>query len=78
MRKQRGDAELVISLVLFLLAVPIWMIFSSIECHSKWGRAGMTDVAWGPMQGCLVKLPDGRWMPEDRIREVDIPKEPQK
>jgi hypothetical protein len=43
-------------------------------CHAKWDRANMVSVEWGPIQGCMVKLPDGRWLPEERIREFDIPK----
>jgi hypothetical protein len=50
------------------------MIMENWSCKSKWEHAGMAGITWGPVQGCLVKLPDGRWLPEERIREIDIPK----
>ena len=53
-----------------------WAIWENAACKSKWLRSGMADVTWGPIQGCLVRLPDGRWLPEERIREIDIPRVP--
>jgi hypothetical protein len=82
MKYQRGFSDagillLIIFGVLFLCFVIIpgigmWGNWSA--CHAKWDRANMVSVEWGPIQGCMVKLPDGRWLPEERIREFDIPK----
>lgn len=44
---------------------------SSMQCSSQWERSHL-KAEYGPIQGCLVELPDGRWLPADRVREVDI------
>lgn len=78
--RQRGDSEimlLIVALFAFIAAVmggAMWM--DSEGCKSRWKNAGMKGVTWGPVQGCLVQLPDGRWLPASNLREVDIPKEP--
>ena len=80
MKKQRGYGELLFGVLLlvgivgFSMAIVFPLSYSS--CHSRWERSGMAGVSWGPIQGCLVKMPDGRWLPADRIREMDIPKTP--
>jgi hypothetical protein len=77
MKRQRGDAAVFIVSVLFIVGVVIvGFIIENATCKSKWERSGMAGVTWGPIQGCLVKLPDGRWLPEERIREIEIPREP--
>lgn len=48
-----------------------WVVFTNWSCSSKWARSGMAS-SWGPVQGCLVQLPDGRWMPDERVREIEI------
>jgi hypothetical protein len=78
MKKQRGDSEVGLTLGGTAILLIIYAIFAAMSCHSKWGRAGMADVSWGPIQGCMVKMPDGRWLPEERIREIDLPKPEQK
>lgn len=30
------------------------------------------QTSWGPVKGCIVQTPNGRWLPEERIREVDL------
>lgn len=40
----------------------------SVECSSKWENSGMQSK-WGPIQGCIIKLPDGRWIPSQNYRE---------
>jgi len=71
--KQRGDAEVGAAIFMILVVVIGWLIFAPWSCHSRWGGSNM-DVSWGPIQGCKVKLPDGRWLPEDRVREVELPR----
>lgn len=48
----------------------------SLTCQRRWQHSRLA-TEWGPLQGCLVQVPDGRWLPDDRIREIDItpPKE---
>jgi hypothetical protein len=78
MKKQRGWVEETLFILFMIgfcvLLFGIGAIFKNWSCKSKWEHAGMAGVTWGPVQGCLVKLPDGRWLPEERIREINIPK----
>lgn len=74
MHRQCGFGEFVASVATLVVAFIAYVILGNWSCHSQWARSGMIDISWGPVQGCLVKLPDGRWLPEDRIREIDIPR----
>lgn len=82
MKKQRGyisDGQMMAMFVAASVAlVVIGFVLDAWACHSKWERSGMAGVSYGPIQGCLVKMPDGRWLPAERIREIDIPKETRK
>ncbi|HOW46091.1 MAG TPA: hypothetical protein P5305_01385 [Rubrivivax sp.] len=65
-----------ISLALFI-AVPMAVVLSlmagvsAVLCHARWGDSGMPS-SWGPLKGCHVQLPSGRWVPDDRVRETDL------
>ena len=74
MRNQHGDAFIVllVAVCILILSVGIWL--NSVSCHSKWNESGMSAVSYSPIKGCMVKLPDGRWLPADRMREIDLPK----
>lgn len=65
--------ELMIIIAIFCIlgSMPI---ISYFECHAKWDKAGMAAVEWGPMQGCMLKQPDGRWLPAERMREIEMPR----
>lgn len=41
-----------------------------LGCHSKAEKQGM-ECSWGPIQGCMVKMPDGSWMDYDRLRYME-------
>ena len=69
-----GGSELFASLVVILVFGLGSCAYSSVSCESRWEHSNMAST-WGPIKGCLVKLPDGRWLPEDRVREIDIPKQ---
>ena len=69
--KQRGDAEVMASLILGAIGLVLWMVFSAWSCGSRWGKSDMR-TSWGPVQGCLVQTPSGRWVPDDRVRDVDL------
>lgn len=74
MNRQHGTEEAGFAIIVTIVFLFVMAFFSAWSCHSKWGRSGMKAVSWGPVQGCMCQLPDGRWLPEERIREVDIPK----
>lgn len=72
--KQRGYTDLIVNLILLgiVAAVIVGALFAKpFACHAKWSRSGMQS-SWGPLQGCVVRMPDGRWIPEERVREIDI------
>ena len=75
---QRGDAELVAMILgaicLFAVVIGIGLVLSYFKCHRQWDQAGMSDVSYGILQGCMVKMPDGRWLPADRVREFELPR----
>jgi hypothetical protein len=71
MSKQRGDIAIVLTFVLVIFIVLISGCLSQASCQSRWHGSGLQST-WGPIQGCKVKLADGRWLPEDRVREIDI------
>lgn len=74
-RTQRGDAEIVLTLIFALVSLIVWFIASSWSCSSRWADSGLQS-SWGPIKGCLVKTASGRWVPDDRVRDVDL--EPRK
>lgn len=39
------------------------------KCNSQWEHSGL-QTTWGPIKGCLVKLPDGRVIPSNSIRGI--------
>lgn len=52
----------------------IWAIFIGLPaygCHSKWRDSGL-DSQYGFFAGCRVQTPDGRWLPAERVREIEI------
>lgn len=69
-----NKAQMAVALVAIALILLVWFAVEAWACHSKWGRAGMAAVSYGPIQGCMVQLPDGRWFPEGRVREIDVQK----
>lgn len=70
-KNQRGEAELVASIIMAAIALVIWAVLASWGCSSRWAKSDM-QTSWGPVQGCLVKTPGGRWVPDDRVRDVDL------
>lgn len=44
---------------------------SAFQCGAQWSGSGMTSK-WGIGSGCRVQVPDGRWLPADRVREIEI------
>jgi hypothetical protein len=78
MKNQRGNAELLLVIIacifLFGGVFVLGGILSYYHCHRQWDAAGMSEVSWGVLQGCMLKMPDGRWIPAERVREIDLPR----
>lgn len=70
MKRQRGSVEMIALLAIVgLISVSVYL--DSVSCQSKWELSGFR-TQWGVLKGCVVQLPNGRWMPEDVIREIDL------
>ena len=55
------------------VAVPLigTLIVSKLHCESQWAQSGLA-VQWGPLKGCVVQMPSGRWIPAERVRDIDL------
>lgn len=42
---------------------------SQYSCFASWEDSGM-PVKYSFMGGCKIQLTDGKWIPEDRYREI--------
>ena len=58
----------VILFILFFLGLPF--IGSGFSCMKK---ATMQEMEWsyGPIQGCMVKQENGKWIDYDRLRYME-------
>lgn len=54
-------AGVIVALVLYFIGLA--------GCHARWADSGMR-VRYSFMAGCRVQQADGRWIPEDRVREL--------
>lgn len=52
---------------LFVISIAIFMVLANYECHIKAKSLGF-ECSWGPVQGCIVTLPDGTKVPLDQYR----------
>lgn len=76
MRRQKGDAHLFFVFgVIFGILLLVASCSSLVSCKASWGKSGL-NTSWGFFQGCLVEVEPGRWIPEDKVREIDV--KPQK
>lgn len=62
-----------VTVFLVILAAPYFIMRAT--CHGRWADSGMA-TSFGVLGGCRVQLPDGRWVPEDRVRETDLEPKP--
>lgn len=63
---------LLLAMIAALLAIPfaaVWTLKTS--CESKWQESHM-EARWEFFAGCRVRLPDGRWVPTENVRDIDI------
>ena len=58
----------VIFFVLFMLSLPF--ISSGFSCMSKATEQEM-EWSYGPIQGCMVKQENGKWIDYDRLRYME-------
>lgn len=56
-------------LALVLVMFIVLSFISAVSCESVWSKSGF-KTSWGPLQGCLIQMPDGRWIPEENYREI--------
>jgi prepilin-type N-terminal cleavage/methylation domain-containing protein len=62
---------------MIVLAI-IGIIFATVltvpyQCRARWERSGMA-AEWGFFTGCQVEVEPGRWIPSDRVREIELPR----
>lgn len=74
MKRQRGDSELWGSIILLIIMGVGAMIWMAVSCYAKWGDIAK-EVSWGPFQGCMLTLRDGRRVPAEAVRDIDVIKE---
>lgn len=70
-KSQKGNIETKATVLLAAIIIALCLILESCTCSSRWSKSGMM-TSWGPVQGCLVKTEGNKWIPEDRVREVDV------
>lgn len=58
----------IFALIIAVLVAPVWW-FNAAACSAKWSSVGTTS--WGPLQDCIVTLPDGTRRPAVMLRSVD-------
>ena len=56
---------------LLVTAVLLAGIFylAKLECSQRWENSGM-EYEYGVIQGCVIQLKDGRWVPAENYREL--------
>lgn len=58
---------IVVAISAALLSLAVWGEVAT--CHGKWRDSGM-DSRFGFPEGCMVRLRDGRWIPQAAYRET--------
>jgi hypothetical protein len=56
-------------LILIALILGAVNKLTQYSCFAAWEDSGM-PVKYSFMGGCKIQLPDGKWIPEDRYREI--------
>jgi len=69
--KQRGNSSIFFPVTLIIIVIACSFALEKASCTSKWEDSGMA-TRWGPIKGCVVQVPNGKWLPEDVIREIDL------
>lgn len=71
----RGDwmvpfVAMVVVGVLFMLVSLCGIFWNSYICESKWKASGMKSE-YSVINGCMLEVTPGKWIPSDRYRSVD-------
>ena len=69
--KQRGSVDLWATLVMAIIIGLIAWAAAAISCSSKWEDSGLKSK-YSIFSGCRVQTPDGRWLPAESVREIEI------
>lgn len=67
-RRESKTAELIAKLIVLAVMVGIGWGFSAWKCAAQFGWVGPTS--WGPIQGCIVTLPNGAKRPAGMLRDL--------
>ena len=68
---EAGGLVLVLVFVYGAVAIPPMAWLSDNECKLHWHDSGLQSE-WGFVSGCMVRLRDGRWVPDRVVRMTDI------
>lgn len=71
MRSRDWPFSPIVTLLIAVGAFALYCGAGALECTAKWGQSGLR-TSFGPIQGCLVETQPGRWLPEDRVRDIDL------
>jgi len=55
--------------IIFVLLFGGALWLAKVKCQKQWEHSGY-ETMWGPIQGCLVKTTDGRWVPASNVRAL--------
>lgn len=72
-RLSRGTSglELLISAYFLIILVGVAVGISAHQCRVRWEGSGLQSRYEFLGGGCLVQTAAGRWIPADRVREVN-------
>lgn len=69
--RQRGNSTMFFTVMIFVALISGSLALDSASCTSKWEDSGFA-TRWGPIKGCVIQVPSGKWLPENVVREVDL------
>lgn len=61
--------EMVLIVAVIFLMVAGASVFAAVRCHVQWAESGFQSQ-YKLGAGCLVRKPDGTWIPASTLREV--------
>lgn len=64
-------ATLIASVIILAISMALAAAVSAYQCTEKWSESGL-ESKWRVGAGCRVKMPDGRWIPAERVREIEL------
>ena len=72
---QNNSLSIIFPIIVVGIVIVVGLMIDRAVCKSKWAKSGMYSD-WGPIQGCLIRLPPDKngvqkWIPEERYREFD-------